>query len=153
MLMLWCGLPACIRSGGSFAGQHSCCAGQIPPYNWCFLPPAERSQYPHTQYATQLDLEIRVNSDIIRFGCFASAGVVELADARDSKSRDPLGREGSTPSSGTIAKHVGNHPPINSFSAIKEYLPSKHFILLLRAPLHLETHKKTHAVATALCAN
>jgi len=25
--------------------------------------------------------------------------------------------------------------------------------LLLRAPLHLETHKKTHAVATALCAN
>ena len=29
------------------------------------------------------------------------AGVVKLADARDSKSRDPYGREGSTPSSGT----------------------------------------------------
>ena len=28
------------------------------------------------------------------------AGVVKLADARDSKSRDPQGREGSTPSSG-----------------------------------------------------
>ena len=31
------------------------------------------------------------------------AGVVKLADARDSKSRVPKGREGSTPSSGTIS--------------------------------------------------
>ena len=30
------------------------------------------------------------------------AGVVELADARDSKSRGPKARVGSTPTSGTI---------------------------------------------------
>ena len=31
----------------------------------------------------------------------SDAGVVKLADARDSKSRFPKGSEGSTPSSGT----------------------------------------------------
>src|SRR4051794_32678290 len=38
------------------------------------------------------------------------AGVVKLADARDSKSRDLYGREGSTPSSGTtILNKFANH--------------------------------------------
>jgi hypothetical protein len=39
---------------------------------------------------------------IVFAGTPSSAGVVKLADARDSKSRDLYGREGSTPSSGTI---------------------------------------------------
>ena len=46
----------------------------------------------------KIGLEINA---IMRYNAEEFAGVVELADARDSKSRVPLGRAGSTPATGT----------------------------------------------------
>src|SRR2546422_1353203 len=57
------------------------------------------------QRAGQVHAMLRVPAALL-----IDAGVVKLADARDSKSRDPKGREGSTPSSGT--KITNKYGPI-----------------------------------------
>src|SRR5688572_8210275 len=48
------------------------------------------------------------------------AGVAELADARDLKSRDPKGRPGSMPGPGTKRSQLGPHPRRITTMTLKE---------------------------------